>query len=148
MRQSTGSVGECYCHDNALCESLFATLGCEHSIASRGEARVTVFKFVEGGYNPHRRRSGTARPSITIGRYFATLPHATQTFGLSGVTLSTATGQSYTRWPDRWWTLGERAGRPRGLRQLLDSRTRPSWAVFCAQHERPGHMAGVGVEQT
>jgi hypothetical protein len=127
-RSPVDGVGGRRCCDNALCERLFATLGCERSIASRGEARVTVFEFVEDGYNPHRRRSSIGYGS-SVGydrRYFTTLPHATQTFGLSGVTLSTETGQSHVRWPDRWWALGEGAGRPRGLRQLLDSRTRPS----------------------
>ncbi len=56
---SMGSVGDCY--DNAMCESFFATLECElldryvfHSIE---EARQSVFAFIEGWYNPHRRHS-------------------------------------------------------------------------------------------
>jgi hypothetical protein len=56
-RSPVDGVGGRRCCDNALCERLFATLGCGRSIASRGEARVTVFEFVEDGYNPHRRRS-------------------------------------------------------------------------------------------
>jgi putative transposase len=56
---SMGSVGDCY--DNAMCESFFATLECElldryvfHSIE---EACQSVFAFIEGWYNPHRRHS-------------------------------------------------------------------------------------------
>ncbi|MCS3830026.1 transposase InsO family protein [Salinibacter ruber] len=56
VRPSMGSVGDCY--DNAMCESFFATLECElielTSFATRSEARLSVFDFVEGWYNPHR----------------------------------------------------------------------------------------------
>ena len=54
-----GSVGDCY--DNALCESFFATLECElidrEHFATRAEARMAIFEFIEGWYNPHRRHS-------------------------------------------------------------------------------------------
>lgn len=60
VRPSTGSVGDCY--DNAMCESFFATLECElidrYSFDSRKEARLSIFNFIEGWYNPHRRHSG------------------------------------------------------------------------------------------
>lgn len=59
VRPSMGSVGDCY--DNALCESFFATLECElldrRAFDSRAEARLAVFEFIEGWYNPHRRHS-------------------------------------------------------------------------------------------
>ena len=59
MRPSMGSVGDCY--DNALFESFFATLECEliecTSFVTRSEARLSVFDFVEGWYNPHRLHS-------------------------------------------------------------------------------------------
>jgi putative transposase len=59
VRPSMGSVGDAY--DNALCESFFATLECEllarHRFATQVEARLAVFEFVEGWYNPHRRHS-------------------------------------------------------------------------------------------
>ena len=59
VRPSMGSVGDCY--DNALCESFFATLECEllnrHRFRTRAEARLAVFEFMEGWYNPHRRHS-------------------------------------------------------------------------------------------
>jgi len=57
---SMGSVGDCY--DNAMAESFFATLECEcieHEgpFRTRAEARMAVFRFIEGWYNPHRRHS-------------------------------------------------------------------------------------------
>ena len=54
-----GSVGDAY--DNAMCESFFATLECEllarRRFASQAEARVAIFSFVEGWYNPVRLHS-------------------------------------------------------------------------------------------
>jgi putative transposase len=41
-----GSVGDAY--DNAMCESFFAT---------QAEARLAVFDFIGGWYNPRRRHS-------------------------------------------------------------------------------------------
>ena len=59
VRPSMGTVGDCY--DNAMCESFFATLECElldrRTFSSRAEARLAVFEFIEGWYNPHRRHS-------------------------------------------------------------------------------------------
>ena len=59
VRPSMGSVGDCY--DNAMCESFFATLECElieaHAFRSHAEARMAIFEFIEGWYNPHRRHS-------------------------------------------------------------------------------------------
>ncbi len=59
VRPSMGSVGDCY--DNAMCESFFATIECElieqESFSNRSEARLGVFDFVEGWYNPHRLHS-------------------------------------------------------------------------------------------
>jgi putative transposase len=59
VARSMGSVGDCY--DNALAESFFATLECELVARSRwhthAEARMAVFDFIEGFYNPHRRHS-------------------------------------------------------------------------------------------
>jgi transposase InsO family protein len=47
---------------NAMCESFFATLECElldrRSFKTLAEARMAVFEFIEGWYNPHRRHSG------------------------------------------------------------------------------------------
>ena len=59
VRPSMGSVGDCF--DNAMCESFFATLECEllerRRFKSQAEARMAVFDFIEGWYNPHRRHS-------------------------------------------------------------------------------------------
>ena len=53
------SVGDCF--DNAMCESFFATLECElldrRSFKTQIEARLAIFEFIEGWYNPHRRHS-------------------------------------------------------------------------------------------
>ena len=54
VRPSMGSVGDAY--DNAMCESLFATLECEllerRQFASQAEAKMACFSFIEGWYNP------------------------------------------------------------------------------------------------
>ena len=59
VRPSMGSVGDAY--DNALCESFFAALECElldrHRFPTQVEARLAVFDFIEGWYNPRRRHS-------------------------------------------------------------------------------------------
>ena len=59
---SMGSAGDCY--DNALCESFFATLECElidrQSFRTHKEARLAIFSYIEGWYNPHRRHSSIA----------------------------------------------------------------------------------------
>ena len=59
VRPSMGSVGDAY--DNALCESFFATLECElldhRRFQTQAEARLVVFEYLEGWYNPHRRHS-------------------------------------------------------------------------------------------
>jgi putative transposase len=60
VRPSVGSVGDAY--DNAMCESFFATLETElidrSSFRTRVEARLAIFDFIEGFYNPRRRHSG------------------------------------------------------------------------------------------
>ena len=59
VRPSMGSVGDAY--DNALCESFFATLECElierRRFKTQAEARLAIFDFIEGFYNPRRRHS-------------------------------------------------------------------------------------------
>ena len=59
VRPSMGSVGDCY--DNAMCESFFATLECElldrQRFRSHAEAKMALFQFIEGWYNPRRRHS-------------------------------------------------------------------------------------------
>ena len=59
VRPSMGSAGDCF--DNALCESFFATLECElldrRRFRTQAEAKMAIFEFIEGWYNPHRRHS-------------------------------------------------------------------------------------------
>ena len=65
IRPSMGSVGDAY--DNAMCESFFATLECElldrRRFATKAEACMAIFEFIEGWYNPTRRHSGLGRIS-------------------------------------------------------------------------------------
>lgn len=65
VRPSMGSVGDAY--DNAMCESFFATLECElierERFRNQAEARLAVFDFIEGWYNPHRRHSALGQRS-------------------------------------------------------------------------------------
>jgi putative transposase len=56
---SMGSVGDAY--DNAMAESFFATLEREllnrRRFKSQAEAKMAVFEYIEGWYNPRRRHS-------------------------------------------------------------------------------------------
>ena len=56
---SMGSVGDAY--DNAMVESFFATLEREvlnrRRFKTQTEARLAIFEWLEGWYNPHRRHS-------------------------------------------------------------------------------------------
>ena len=89
VRPSMGSVGDCY--DNALCESFFATLECErldrHTFHTQAQARLAIFEFIEGWYNPHRRHS--ALHYLSPNRYEALHPRTLQPASLH---VSTETG--------------------------------------------------------
>jgi putative transposase len=65
VRPSRGSVGDAY--DNALAESFFATLECElldrRRFRTQAEAKLAIFRFIEGWYNPHRRHSACGNQS-------------------------------------------------------------------------------------
>ena len=54
-----GRRGDAY--DNAMCESFFATLECElfdrRKFPTKAEARMAIFEFIEGWYNPGRHHS-------------------------------------------------------------------------------------------
>jgi putative transposase len=67
VRPSMGSVGDAY--DNAMCESFFASLECEllarRRFASQAEARMAVFTYIEGWYNPLRLHSALGYKSPT-----------------------------------------------------------------------------------
>jgi putative transposase len=62
---SMGSVGDAY--DNAMAESFFATLEREvlnrRRFRTQAEAKMAVFEWIEGWYNPHRRHSSLGRIS-------------------------------------------------------------------------------------
>jgi putative transposase len=62
---SMGSVGDAY--DNAMAESFFATLEKEllnrRRFKTQAEAKMAVFEWIEGWYNPHRRHSSLGRIS-------------------------------------------------------------------------------------
>ena len=57
--QSIGRRGDAF--DNAVAESFFATLETElfdrTTFMTRDQARIGVFDFIEGFYNPRRRHS-------------------------------------------------------------------------------------------
>lgn len=59
VRPSMGRVGNA--DDNAMCESVFATLECElrarERFRTQADARLAIFDFIEGWYNPRRRHS-------------------------------------------------------------------------------------------
>ena len=65
VRPSMGSVGDAY--DNAMCESFFATLECElldrQRFRTQAKAKMAVFDFIEGFYNPRRRHSALGQLS-------------------------------------------------------------------------------------
>jgi putative transposase len=65
VRPSMGSVGDCY--DNALCVSFFASLECElldqHRFRTQAQAKMAVFDYIEGLYNPRRRHSSIGQKS-------------------------------------------------------------------------------------
>jgi len=84
VRPSMGSVGDCY--DNAMCESFFATLECELldrvTLRTPAEARMAVFDFIEGWYNPTRRHSSLDYESpLTFERRHAKAADAPMTTG-------------------------------------------------------------------
>jgi putative transposase len=65
VRPSRGTVGDAY--DNAMAESFFATLECERldrrTYRTQAEARLDLFQYLEGWYNPHRRHSALGNQS-------------------------------------------------------------------------------------
>jgi putative transposase len=65
VQPSVGSAGDAY--DNAMAESFFASLECElldrSSFHTQEEARLAVFEYIEGFYNPRRRHSSLGQRS-------------------------------------------------------------------------------------
>jgi putative transposase len=80
---SMGSVGDAY--DNAMAESFFASL--ERELLSRrrfktqAEAKMAVFEWIEGWYNPHRRHSSLGyRSPVNFERAHQRSNHETKSF--------------------------------------------------------------------
>jgi putative transposase len=94
VRPSMGTVGDCF--DNAMCESFFATLECEllnrQSFKTQVEARMAVFDFIEGWYNPRRRHSALG--------YLSPLEYERLHRGHPGQTMRSATALR-TAWPPK-----------------------------------------------
>jgi putative transposase len=65
VKPSMGSVGDAY--DNAMAESFFASLECElidrRVWKSFAQARMEIFTWIEGWYNPRRRHRGLGQKS-------------------------------------------------------------------------------------
>ena len=65
VRPSRSSIGDCY--DNAMAESFFATLECElldrYRFRTHAEAKLAIFRFIEGWYYPRRRHSACGNQS-------------------------------------------------------------------------------------
>ncbi|MBC5824304.1 MAG: IS3 family transposase [Candidatus Eremiobacteraeota bacterium] len=94
VRPSMGSVGDAY--DNAMCESFFATLECEllnrRRFATRHEAALAVFEFIEGFYNPQRRHSALnyLPPAKFEARFACQSTQSTVSTAMAAATTSTA----------------------------------------------------------
>jgi putative transposase len=78
---SMGSVGDAF--DNAMAESFFATLEREllnrRRFQSQAEAKMAVFEWIEGWYNPHRRHSSLGyRSPINYERAHQRSSHMTE----------------------------------------------------------------------
>ena len=82
VRPSMGSVGDCY--DNAMAESFFASLECElierRTWRTKGEAKLALFRWIEGWYNVRRRHSGLGQlaPAVYEERHVQGLLDAAQ----------------------------------------------------------------------
>ena len=79
VRPSMGTVGDAF--DNAMAESFFASLECElidrKTFKTRTEARLAVFTWIEGWYNPRRRHGALGYLSpINFERRSLTIPES------------------------------------------------------------------------
>jgi putative transposase len=106
-----GSVGDAY--DNAMAESFFATLECElldrRRFKTQAEARIAVFEFIEGFYNPRRRHSslGYLSPVKFECQFTATAPRSEHTRACRR-----ARARQGAAWKRRSKTHPRRDGRP------------------------------------
>jgi putative transposase len=91
---SVGSVGDAY--DNAMAESFFATLECELldrcSFRTPAEAKLAVFEYLEGFYNPRRRHSSIGyRSPVQFEHEFSGEPKPQRMHGAAGRGIDGAT---------------------------------------------------------
>jgi putative transposase len=91
---SVGSVGDAY--DNAMAESFFATLECELldrcSFRTPAEAKLAVFEYLEGFYNPRRRHSSIGyRSPLQFEHEFSGEPKPQRMHGAAGRGIDGAT---------------------------------------------------------
>ena len=118
VRPSTGSARDCY--DNALAESFFATLETEllwrERFKSQAEARMAVFEFIEGFYNPRRRHSAldNVSPIVYERRYSETRSSAVET----AVSMQIASRSAQP--------LGSRSAAPTGSHRTTATTSNPS----------------------
>ena len=118
VRPSTGSARDCY--DNALAESFFATLETEllwrERFKSQAEARMAVFEFIEGFYNPRRRHSAldNVSPIVYERRYSETRSSAVET----AVSMQIASRSAQP--------LGSRSAAPTGSHRITATTSNPS----------------------
>ena len=103
VRPSMGSVGDAY--DNAMCESFFATLECElldrRRFKTQAEARIAVFEFIEGFYNPRRRHSSIGYLSPIDYERHAANPDAHQSAAVLAAVKDKPCGRAKRRVLDR-----------------------------------------------
>ena len=118
---STGSAGDSF--DNALAENLWSTIKTEliywpgNTFVTRAEADATIFRYIDGWYNPRRIQQGLG--------------------GLSPDEYE-ATASPFPR-PGR---LARRGGRVQGARRA--SRQRPAPAPHLTRPERRGRSTTEG----
>jgi len=94
VRPSMGSVGDAY--DNAMAESFFASLECElidrRCWRNKTEARLALFTYIEGWYNPRRRHSALGQLSpANFERKHVPTPHRDPDLPTVGVCVACAT---------------------------------------------------------
>src|SRR5262249_54247393 len=140
VRPSMGSVGDAY--DNALCESFFATLECElldrQRLHTQVEARLAIFEFIEGWYNPHRRHSALGYPS-PVHYERSQLPET----GPGKPLTAHRTGGS----PGAWVCRGARRSDARATPSAARPRPTPRWSPTLGAYGR-GEMHNVASPKT
>jgi putative transposase len=105
VRPSMGSVGDAY--DNAMAEAFFASLECElidrRVFRSHAEARMEVFRYIEGWYNPRRRHSalGYLSPLSFETKHRAAAKPTLPAAGRPGHTTFAGTARLYSAAPQR-----------------------------------------------